>query len=435
MFCKNHLNVINIENSDVQEEIIICDMYTKCKQKVRFMLIYRPPKYDLELAEKMCILITNSLENFSKCLILGDFNLPKLFDLNENKDPITTLFEECFSFGLYNMNLSATRNDKSLDLVLSTCEHLVFDVISTDPFCNSDHYSVCFKMHISSYQEKLLPKRNFRNVDYEALNGYFLITDWDRIFSTCFTINDVYSAFLNVLHDAIDIFVPFTKCKRIYSKQLRKIVLKKKAFWGKYKKYRNPIDLIKFKEFSSQFKQESLNLCVKEEQNLMKSNDTSKFFKFMNARLKNLKSAPLLVDDNGNRYSENVEKANLFNNYFCSVFTKDDGKSNVFPFKTESKLLNLCFDEVCVQNAMKNMKSSFSIDPDGLCSFFLKRLSFSLCKPLSKIFKLSYQSSRLPKSWKQAIVVPLHKKGDLSKPSNFRRFVVFNCMQVNGNNN
>ena len=25
MFCKNHLNVINIENSAVQEEIIICD--------------------------------------------------------------------------------------------------------------------------------------------------------------------------------------------------------------------------------------------------------------------------------------------------------------------------------------------------------------------------------------------------------------------------
>ena len=102
------------------------------------------------------------------------------------------------------------------------------------------------------------------------------------------------------------------------------------------------------------------------------------------------------------------------------MLTQDDVKSNVFPFKTDSKLFNLCFDEVCVQNAMKNIKSSFSIDPDGLCSFFLKRLSFSLCKPLSKIFKLSYQSSRLPKSWKQAIVVPLHKKGDLSKPSNFR---------------
>ena len=109
----------------------------------------------------------------------------------------------------------------------------------------------------------------------------------------------------------------------------------------------------------------------------MKSTDTSKFFKFMNVRLKNSKSAPFLVDDNYVRYSEDGEKANLFNNYFCSVFTEDDGKSNIFLSKTESNILDIIFDEFSVQKAMRKMKSSFSLDPDGFCSFFLKRLSFS----------------------------------------------------------
>ena len=66
------------------------------------------------------------------------------------------------------------------------------------------------------------------------------------------------------------------------------------------------------------------------------------------------------------------------------------------------------------------MKTSFSCDADVLCSYFLKKLSFSLCKPLSYIFQFCFSKASLPSHWKRAVVVPIHKKGDTSKVSNFR---------------
>jgi len=47
----------------------------------------------------------------------------------------------------------------------------------------------------------------------------------------------------------------------------------------------------------------------------------SKFFRF----LKNAKTAPFLYDNNGTVVYDDVEKANLFNDYFASVFTEDGG--------------------------------------------------------------------------------------------------------------
>jgi len=79
-------------------------------------------------------------------------------------------------------------------------------------------------------------------------------------------------------------------------------------------------------------------------------------------------------------------------------------------------LKNVVFSEETVFQALKNMKSSFSRDPDG----FLKKLSFSLCKPLCRVFEFSFNVGKVPEQWKKAFAVPLHKKGDLSKTENFR---------------
>ena len=53
IFCKNSLRVCKTEIMTVSE-LLICDLITTSKQKIRFILCYRPPQYDIELAEHMC---------------------------------------------------------------------------------------------------------------------------------------------------------------------------------------------------------------------------------------------------------------------------------------------------------------------------------------------------------------------------------------------
>jgi len=265
-------------------------------------------------------------------------------------------------------------------------------------------------MNVSPFQEAQIPKRNYRKVDYDALNGLFLTVDWNELFSGCLTPTDMYTSFLDVINFGIENFVPFFRNKTKYPKTISKILSKKKLLWRKYKLIKDLSDLMKFKQCNALFKKEALKLRINEEQELFKSKDMSKFFKFVNARLKNAKTASFLKNDDGTILHDDFEKANLFNEYFASVFTTDDGILPNLYARTDDELDNVEFSEETVFKAVKAMKSSFSIDPDGLCSFFLKKVSFSLCKPLSRVFEFSFNFGKVPEQWKKAVVVPLHKK-------------------------
>ena len=63
---------------------------------------------------------------------------------------------------------------------------------------------------------------------------------------------------------------------------------------------------------------------------------------------------------------------------------------------------------------------SKSPGPDGMHSSVLKELAEELAEPLAMIFTKSIEESKLPDTWKEANVTPLFKKGNRSKPSNYR---------------
>jgi len=107
-------------------------------------------------------------------------------------------------------------------------------------------------------------------------------------------------------------------------------------------------------------------------------------------------------------------------------------------FQTRNTLMSQLTDYKCTKEGtihlknwlskqVKNMhrkiwKNYFSCDPDKLSSFFLKKLSFSFLKPLIWSFECSLNVGKVPKQWKNAVVVPLHKK-DLSITKSFRTYV------------
>jgi len=62
------------------------------------------------------------------------------------------------------------------------------------------------------------------------------------------------------------------------------------------------------------------------------------------------------------------------------------------------------------------LQSDKSPGPDGIHPHFLK----SFAKPLSSIFRCSYDTGALPTDWKLANISPVFKKGSRSDPSNYR---------------
>lgn len=139
---------------------------------------------------------------------------------------------------------------------------------------------------------------------------------------------------------------------------------------------------------------------------------------------------PLLnTIDNSLSFSDK-DKANIFNDYFSSISTLDESNTTlpVFQSKTYNCLQFITISEQDVQDVLSNLMINKASGPDEISHRLLKETSKSICKPLTLLFNKSIQLSTYPKLWKHANVMPLFKKGDKNKPSNYRPVSLISCV-------
>ena len=129
-----------------------------------------------------------------------------------------------------------------------------------------------------------------------------------------------------------------------------------------------------------------------------------------------------LSDDAGNLVTNDKEKANLMNQYYSSVFTKED-MSNLPNFEErvfDHPLSEFDITPEMVKKKLEKLNPSKSPGPDGMHPRVLRELKDQLAESLSQIYRLSLQNGHLPKEWKTAWVSPIHKKSSRLKPCNYR---------------
>ena len=107
--------------------------------------------------------------------------------------------------------------------------------------------------------------------------------------------------------------------------------------------------------------------------------------------------------------------------FFCSVFTQERTEVPTCEEKAKDCFLNtIHFTTEKVFKKLKNIDPSKSGGPDEIPACVLKNLADVLAEPLSTLFNKSMAEGKLPKVWKDANVTPLFKKGEKSKPNNYR---------------
>ena len=78
---------------------------------------------------------------------------------------------------------------------------------------------------------------------------------------------------------------------------------------------------------------------------------------------------------------------------------------------------------LCEDNAYKvllNFDPSKAPGPDGLRTIVLKTCARELTPSLCVVFNLSLAEGKLPSEWKDAFVIPVHKKGKKEDVTNYR---------------
>ena len=69
---------------------------------------------------------------------------------------------------------------------------------------------------------------------------------------------------------------------------------------------------------------------------------------------------------------------------------------------------------------LKNLSSSKCSAVDGLDNFILEIAADIITDPMVHIINISLMQEKFPEAWKQAKIIPLHKKDDTWEPKNYR---------------
>ncbi|XP_055614563.1 uncharacterized protein LOC129760905 [Uranotaenia lowii] len=132
----------------------------------------------------------------------------------------------------------------------------------------------------------------------------------------------------------------------------------------------------------------------------------------------------MFLDDN--LATSEPEICDLFADKFRSVFDSNSISSDqVTSAACNVPHLNTWLNQIVVDDdiilkATAKLKHSLSAGPDGIPATFLKRYISHMLIPLKIIFQVSLDQSTFPSLWKEAYMVPVHKKGDRRNVNNYR---------------
>lgn len=147
------------------------------------------------------------------------------------------------------------------------------------------------------------------------------------------------------------------------------------------------------------------------------SDKTSKsFWRYIKSRKQDSVSIGTLKD-NG-RIAENAkDKAEMFNETFCSVFTKEN-LDNV-PDKGKSPYQSMPYIHVTLNGVIKcveRLNSKKACGPDKMPILALQETVNEIAPVLQSIFQQSLNESKIPSDWKKANIVPIFKKETEQNP-------------------
>ena len=412
--------------------MLLQELYIRDKSLV-FGVFYRPPSIDSKCLE---ILQRNleSLSHLSNIILVGDFNFKDIDWKNNlflNYSINYELFSDILSDNFLNqMVLQQTRGDNILDLILTNHSDMVSDVEVGEPI--SDHNIVTFKTNINPYQRKSSKREfyNFEKGDWSGLNELFRHVPWECVFVSN-DINEVWNAWVDLVNAAVDQCVPKKSKKKNrlapwISNDIIRLARKKKRFYKKAKASDNADLWSKYKKVNNMIKKKCNTArweYLKDLGSNMHDNKECKlFWNYVNPKRKGSNDLTVIKMDNGSTLTDEREISECMNEFFASVFTREN-LENIPSFEqiiTDDSLsfLQCSVDEVT--KLLKELKPRKSPGPDGIHPLILKNCADTLAISICKIYNMSFSLGKIPDCWKQADIIPLHKKGAKNNCKNYR---------------
>ena len=149
--------------------------------------------------------------------------------------------------------------------------------------------------------------------------------------------------------------------------------------------------------------------------------NNSRIYKYL-GELRRGSDIPSTVHDDVASASASKDKANLFNNYFHSVFTVSN--FSLPPWdelpEVDPSICNMDLCESDVYKVLYGLDATKAKGLDGIGPSVLKHCALALYQPMHHLFRASISLHQLPGEWKIHCITPIHKSGDRGTVSNYR---------------
>ena len=173
---------------------------------------------------------------------------------------------------------------------------------------------------------------------------------------------------------------------------------------------------------------------IREEISAIESNNPQEYWKYWDRLNKN----------NSTTVASDIS-LNVFESYFVSVQSPPNSALSKFDgdyLKEIEEYMILYNDNLSnppimtdapitlqeVDKELKTLKSGKAPGMDGISNDFYKYLADYLAEPLTILFNYIWERGIFPEKWAEGIIQPLHKKGSVREPDNYRKLTLMACM-------
>lgn len=328
------------------------------------------------------------------------------------------------------VNYVKNNYNRILDLTLTNMNNIT--TTKVNGIVEEDPYHHAFVFHINPKEIKLMKckksqKNNYFKADYDSIKKGITQVNWPKEFTNLIT-NEATDKFYEIFNKLIVKFTPKIEPRsndfpKWYSKELIQLVKEKEVYFKAMKRKNNnstnEIYKTLFKEKRKTIKhkkKKDLKEYQKNIERLVKINPKS-FFAYTKSLQKTNKLPALM------RYGDNisetiVETANLFAEYFSSVYSQ---YSEPFDCQCNNECTEyLRINEEDISEVIHTLDKNKTNSPDNIPAVFYLYTIDTITKPLKLLFSIFIHEMKYPDAFKISLVSPIHKSGDEDNIMNYR---------------
>jgi len=442
LYVKESMRTCEIIPKDPCDDTVWCEIRINNKERLLVGVVYRSPSSTEEDNRKLISLINEmACMKHKSLLIMGDFNYPDIdwatLTADEGRQAVEFL-ENCREWFLCQHVMKPTRyrtqqTANVLDLVFTNEESMINEIKYEEPIGKSDHLCLVWSLKSDVLgSDTAVVKYLFSKGDFQAMRRELAGEPWEELLIDK-PVDEQWNIIKDRIHMARDKFIPHNnyrggaksagKPKWMDERVMARIRRKKTAF-ERYKETRDGKDYLEYTRARNAAKAETRRAVreyEKEIARLCKKNPKA-FYRHVNSKIKTRIGISDIRSNQGVMINDDQQKADEFNKFFSSVFTLED-LQNVPSTKVsgvKETLHQVEINEFEVFNLLSNLQTEKSPGPDNVHPMILKECANELARPLTILFQTSEREGCIPQEWKEALVVPIFKKGSRAQVGNYR---------------